>query len=140
MAIFQAMVRLIFRDSACSTRRSVIGYCTLLKHFGVGDLEEKILQARLFYCETRHCDPFMHKYGIDARRIAVVPRDRDLSFCRRRLVTGREQHSQRNPRPVHNRHNGCRLARLQVGRRALKPELSTGNDREMCRDLFDFGE
>jgi hypothetical protein len=32
------------------------------------------------------------------------------------------------------------LPRLQAGRRALKQELSTGNDREMRRDLFDFGE
>ena len=69
-----------------------------------------------------------------------MARDRDLSFCRSRLVTGRGQHFQRNLRPVHDRHNGSRLPRLQARRRALKPELSTGNNGEMCRDLFDFGE
>jgi hypothetical protein len=82
----------------------------------------------------------MHQYGIDAGRIAFMASDRDLSFCRSRLVTGRGQHFQRNLRPVHDRYNGSLLPRLQAGRRALKPELSTGNDREMCRDLFDFGE
>ena len=82
----------------------------------------------------------MSQYGIDARRIAGAARDRDLSFCRSRLVASLGKHFQRHLRSINDRHNRSSLPRLQARRTALKLELSTGNDRKMCRDLFDFRE
>jgi Protein of unknown function (DUF1602). len=60
------------------------------------------------------------------------------SFCCIRLVTSAGKHFHGNPRPIHHRDHYGRPPRLQVSQRALKLQLSTGNDGEMRGDLLDF--
>src|SRR5262245_61926111 len=77
-----------------------------LKHFWLGYFEEKLLEAGLLERKMRHCDPAMHEYVIYARGVALKARDRDSSFCCRRLVTGGGQHFHRNPRPIRDHDDG----------------------------------